>query len=338
MSDELLAVKNLYKYFPIKGGIIGRTRGYVKAVDGVSFSIRRGETFGLVGESGCGKTTVGRTILRLLEPTSGEVYYDGVNIAKLKPKELRPYRRRTQMVFQDPYASLDPRQTVKSALIEPMKVHSITTDSAEATERAAELIRLVGLNEDHLYRFPHEFSGGQRQRIAVARALAVNPEFMVLDEPTSFLDVSVQAQILNLLTELRRRFNLTYLFISHNLSVIRHMSGRIGVMYLGRIVEVADKKEILNYPKHPYTYALVSAIPIPNPEIRRERIILTGDVPSPVAIPSGCRFHPRCPYMTEKCVREDPPFIQVSPEHLAACHYALELQFEKPIPTPAASK
>ncbi len=335
MSEELLVVRNLYKYFPIKGGIIGRTRGNVKAVDGVSFSIRRGETFGLVGESGCGKTTLGKTVLRLLEPTSGEIHYNGVDVSKLKTKELRAYRRKMQMVFQDPYASLDPRQTVKSAVTEPLKIHGITNDSREATERAAELIRLVGLNEDHLYRFPHEFSGGQRQRIAVARALAVNPEFMVLDEPTSFLDVSVQAQILNLLTDLQRKFNLTYLFISHNLSVIKHMSDRISVMYLGRVVEVADKKEIYDFPRHPYTYALVGAIPIPNPEVKRERIILTGDVPSPVSIPSGCRFHPRCPYMTEKCAREDPPFIEVSKGHVAACHYALELQFEKPIPTPA---
>ena len=335
MGEDLLAVKNLHKYFPVKGGVIGRTVGWVKAVDGVSFSIRKGETFGLVGESGCGKTTLAKTILRLLQPTSGEVYYDGIDVTKLMGDGLRRLRRKMQMVFQDPYASLDPRQTVKSALVEPMKVHAIVKDSTKASQRAAELIRIVGLNEDHLYRFPHEFSGGQRQRIAVARALAVNPEFMILDEPTSFLDVSVQAQILNLLTDLQESFNLTYLFISHNLGVIKHMSDRVGVMYLGRIVEVAEKSVIYDTPNHPYTYALVSAIPVPNPEVRRERVVLGGDVPSAISIPSGCRFHPRCPYATEKCVREDPEFISVSTSHIAACHYALELQFEKPLPKPA---
>lgn len=326
--STVLDVNDLVKWFPIKGGLLGRTRGYVKAVDGVSFDVRKGETFGLVGESGCGKTTVGRAILRLTEPTSGQVLFQGQDVTKMKRDQLREIRKKMQIVFQDPYASLDPRQTIKGALTEPMRINKLVQSGEEARARAADLIRRVGLNDDHLYRFPHEFSGGQRQRIAVARTLAVDPEFIVLDEPTSFLDVSVQAQILNLLTDLQHELGLTYLFISHNLSVIKHMSNRVGVMYLGTLVEVADKETIYERPKHPYTHALISAIPIANPEYGYERVLLTGDVPSPVNIPPGCRFHARCRYATEKCKKEVPPLREIAGDHLVACHYAEELKLE----------
>ncbi|MGI0081650.1 MAG: ABC transporter ATP-binding protein, partial [Nitrososphaerales archaeon] len=267
-SEYLVETRDVYKWFPIRGGIISRTVANVRAVDGVSFGVKKGETLGLVGESGSGKTTVGRVILRLTDATKGDILYDGQKITKAKGKNLKPFRRKMQMVFQDPYASLDPRQQVKSIITEPMKIHHVVRSRKEADEAAAKLIATVGLNPDHLLRFPHEFSGGQRQRIAVARALAVNPEFLLLDEPTSSLDVSVQAQILNLVKKLQEEFNLTYLFISHNLSVIKHMCDRVAVMYLGRIVEVADSDELFNNPKHPYTYALLSAIPDPNPEAK----------------------------------------------------------------------
>jgi len=324
--DKILTVKDLKTWFPIKSGIIQRTIGYVKAVDGVSFDVLRGETFGLVGESGSGKTTTGRSVLRLVEPISGDVIFDGVNVTKAGKSELLKLRPKLQIIFQDPYASLDPRQTVNSMLNEAMRVHGIVASRAEARGRARELLGVVGLSEEHLYRFPHEFSGGQRQRIAIARVLAVNPEFIVLDEPTSFLDVSVQAQILNLLKDLQRKLGLTYLFITHNLAVVHHMSDRVGVMYLGILVEVADKKEIYANPRHPYTFHLMAAIPVPDPEVQKEEVLLPGDVPSPVNIPSGCRFHPRCPYMTEKCVREVPPLFERTKGQLTACHYEIDFQ------------
>jgi oligopeptide transport system ATP-binding protein len=326
-GENLVEVKNMFKWFPIKGGILGRTVANVKAVDGVNLSVKRGETLGLVGESGSGKTTVGRCILRLTDITKGQIIFNGTDITRLKGGKLKKYRRQMQMVFQDPYASLDPRQTVRSMLTEPMAIHHIVRGRDEANAAAAKLIETVGLNPDHLARFPHEFSGGQRQRIAVARALAVNPEFVLLDEPTSSLDVSVQAQILNLLKKLQVEFNLTYLFISHNLSVIRHMCERIAVMYLGRIVEVASAAQLFGNPKHPYTFALLSAIPNPDPEMRGEnRMILQGDVPSPINIPSGCRFRARCSYSTSKCAEVFPPLVEIEPNHWIECHYNIDFK------------
>lgn len=318
----------LVKWFPIRGGLLGRVKANVKAVNGVSFSIRKGETFGLVGESGSGKSTIGRCILRLLDPTSGNVEIDGTDIAQFKPKKLRPFRRRMQIVFQDPYASLDPRQTVKGALVEAMKASGAVRDSTTAAATAKELITRVGLNVDHLNRFPHEFSGGQRQRIAVARALATNPEFIVLDEPTSFLDVSVQAQILNLLKGLQKEFNLTYLFISHNLAVVEHMSDRIGVMYLGEIMEIGKREEVYKRPKHPYTYALMNAIPIPDPSVPRAEALLKGDVPSALNPPKACVFNTRCPYAKQECFEKKPPLREVGDDHWVSCHFAEQFDFE----------
>ena len=328
--EYLLEVRDVFKWFEIRGGILSKTIGYVKAVDGVSFKVEKGETLGLVGESGSGKTTVGRVILRLIEATKGEIVLDGEAITKAKGRKLRHVRRKMQMVFQDPYASLDVRQQVRSIIEEPMMIHHVTHSRKEADEAAASLISKVGLNPDHLSRFPHEFSGGQRQRIAVARALAVNPEFILLDEPTSSLDVSVQAQILNLLKSLQKEFNLTYLFISHNLSVIKHMSDRVAVMYLGRILEIADADELFANPKHPYTYALLSAIPEPNPEKRTQRTLIEGDVPSPVDIPSGCRFRTRCTYATQKCEVDIPPAREVSPNQWIECHYDIVFKLARP--------
>lgn len=322
---DLLVVKDLKTWFPIKSGIIQRTTGYVKAVDGISFNVCRGETFGLVGESGSGKTTAARSILRLIEPIAGEVYFEGTSVTKAKRRELRKLRRRMQIIFQDPYASLDPRQTVNSMLMETMKIHGIAASRSEAHGRAIELLYTVGLSEEHLYRFPHEFSGGQRQRVAVARVLAVNPEFIMLDEPTSFLDVSVQAKVLNLLKELQNKLNLTYMFISHNLAVVHHMSNRVGVMYLGKIVELADKDAVYHSPKHPYTFHLMAAIPLPDPEAQKKDVLLMGDVPSPVDIPPGCRFHPRCPYVTDRCPKEEPPLYEEK-GHLVACHYDIDFE------------
>jgi len=325
MAQTVLEVKGLKKWFPITEGFLGRVKGYVKAVDGVDLQIEEGETFGLVGESGSGKTTVGRCILMLIEPTAGQIIYRGQDLAKLERDGLGRMRKKLGIVFQDPYASLDPRQTIKGALTEPMKYHRIVESDDEALEKAKDLIKRVGLNEDHLYRFPHEFSGGQRQRIAIARSLTMDPDVMILDEPTSFLDVSVQAQILNLLSDLQKEFNLTYLFISHNLSVIEHMSNRVGVMYLGTIVEQADKQVIYRNPEHPYTHALISALPIPNPAITPARVLLSGDIPSPVNIPSGCRFRTRCKYVTEYCVENEPSLSARQAGHLVSCHYKLEL-------------
>ena len=328
--DYLLEVKDVFKWFEIRGGILSKTVGYVKAVDGVSFKVKKGETLGLVGESGSGKTTVGRVILRLIDATKGEIILDGQDISKLKGGKLQRIRRKMQMVFQDPYASLDVRQQVRSIIEEPMKIHHITKSRREADEAAASLLSRVGLNPDHLSRFPHEFSGGQRQRIAVARALAVNPEFILLDEPTSSLDVSVQAQILNLLKALQKEFNLTFLFISHNLSVIKHMCDRVAVMYLGRILEIADADELFANPRHPYTFALLSAIPETNPEKRTKKALIEGDVPSPVDIPSGCRFRTRCPYATKKCETDFPTAREASPNHWIECHYDIDFKSAKP--------
>ncbi|MGD0396326.1 MAG: ABC transporter ATP-binding protein [Nitrososphaerales archaeon] len=328
MTDEYLHVANLTKWFPIRGGLLGRVKANVKAVNGVSFSIRKGETFGLVGESGSGKSTIGRCILRLIDPTSGSIELDGVDIAKLKLKRLKPYRRRMQIVFQDPYASLDPRQTVKGALVEAMKASGAVKEGSMAAEAAKELIKKVGLNEDHLNRFPHEFSGGQRQRIAVARAIATNPELLILDEPTSFLDVSVQAQILNLLKSLQKEFNLTYLFISHNLAVVEHMSDRIGVMYLGKLMEVGEKRTVYEHPTHPYTYALMNAIPIPDPNAPKTEALLTGEVPSALNPPNACVFNTRCPYAKPECFEKEPLLREVKDDQWAACHFADQFRFE----------
>jgi len=324
-DQDILVVKGLKTWFPTKSGIIQRTVGYVKAVDGISFNVRKGETFGLVGESGSGKTTAARSILRLIETTAGEVYFDGTSVTTASRRELRKLRRQMQIIFQDPYASLDPRQTVNSMLMETMKIHGIASSRSEAHGRAIQLLQIVGLSEEHLYRFPHEFSGGQRQRVAVARVLAVNPEFLILDEPTSFLDVSVQAKVLNLLKELQDKLDLTYLFISHNLAVVHHMSDRVGVMYLGKIVELADKNAVYHFQKHPYTFHLMAAIPLPDPEARKKEVLLMGDVPSPVNIPSGCRFHPRCPWATDRCTKEEPPLYEEK-GHLVACHYDIDFK------------
>jgi oligopeptide/dipeptide ABC transporter ATP-binding protein len=332
-SRPLIETRNLYKWFPIKGGLLGRTVANVRAVDGVTLAVNRGETLGLVGESGSGKTTLARVIMRLIPATRGQVLFDGTDITREKGQSLRHYRREMQMVFQDPYASLDPRQTVRSALTETMRINRVADSKKMAEEAAARLIEIVGLNPDHLARFPHEFSGGQRQRIAVARALAVNPEFLLLDEPTSSLDVSVQAQILNLFKRLQNELKLTYMFISHNLSVIKHMSDRIAVMYLGRVVEVASTDALFANPKHPYTLALLSAIPDPDPSKRSEsKVIIQGDVPSPVDIPSGCRFRGRCPYATQKCVGDFPPMVEIEPLHWVECHYDLAFGNEKSAP------
>jgi oligopeptide transport system ATP-binding protein len=320
----LLSTENLTKWFPIRGGFFGRSTSQVKAVDGVSLSIRRGETFGLVGESGCGKTTLGRTLMRLTDVTNGRIYFDGDEITKLRGRRLKPFRRKMQMVFQDPYASLDPRQSIRSALTEPMMLHHVVPSRGAANGFAAELVEKVGLNPDHLSRFPHEFSGGQRQRVAIAAALAVRPTFLVLDEPTSSLDVSVQSQILRLLKGLQKELGLTYILISHNLAVIRQTCDRTAVMYLGRIVELADTGRIFENPKHPYTKALLSAVPIPDPSKRKMLQVLEGDVPRPIAIPAGCRFRNRCKFATEKCGAEFPPLVEVERNHWIECHYDID--------------
>lgn len=330
MAEELLVVEGLKTWFPLKAGVLQRTVGHVRAVDGVSLRVRKGETHGLVGESGSGKTTLGKSVLRLVEPTAGTVFFDNIDVTKADKTQLRKLRSRMQIIFQDPYASLDPRQTVRSLLTEPMRTHKLVSSKAEATKRATELLSLVGLNEEHAYRFPHEFSGGQRQRIAVARALAVEPDFIILDEPTSFLDVSVQAQVLDLLKDLQKRLGLTYVFISHNLSVVQYMSDRVGVMYLGKIVEDAQRDMLYKSPEHPYSFYLMAAIPIPDPEFKKIPRLLSGDVPSPVNIPSGCRFHPRCPYATEKCRAGEVPLYQgSSSDHHVACHYNIDFEAEK---------
>jgi len=315
---DLVQVKNLVKYFPVRGGVLQRVLAWVQAVDDVSFNIRQGETVGLVGESGCGKTTVGRTMLRLIEPTSGSVTFDGTEVFKLRGRELKEMRRNMQIIFQDPYASLDPRAPIGESIAEGLKIHNIG-NSRERYETTIEMLRKVGMEDYHSRRYPHEFSGGQRQRIGIARALALRPKFIIADEPVSALDVSSQTQVLNILKDLQREFGLTYLFIAHNLSVVEHISDRVAVMYLGKMVEFADRDELFRNPLHPYTQALMSAIPIPDPLLKRTRIILQGDVPSPVNPPKGCRFHPRCPVAFDHCSIQEPEFKEVSPEHWVAC-------------------
>jgi oligopeptide transport system ATP-binding protein len=318
----LLKVRNLKKYFPVSSGIIfQRQIGSVKAVDDISFDIFKGETLGLVGESGCGKSTVGRTILQLYRPTAGQVEFDSIDLVTQKGTDLRSIRRRLQMIFQDPYSSLNPRMTVGEIITEPLKVHGIAKGS-ESKDKVRELLDMVGLNPDFVTRYPHEFSGGQRQRIAIARALAVNPDFIICDEPISALDVSIQAQIVNLLEELQSKLGLTYLFIAHDLSMVRHISHRVAVMYLGKMVELTDRDRLYDNPQHPYTKALLSAVPIPDPEVeeKRNRIIMEGDVPSPLNPPKGCNFNTRCPIAEDRCFEEDPTFKQISNGHWCACH------------------
>ena len=318
----LVEVRNLKKYFPVtRGLIIQRHVGDIKAVDDVSFNIYSGETLGLVGESGSGKTTVGRTMLRLYEPTAGQVVFDGTDLMSIRGGELRSMRRRMQMIFQDPYASLNPRMTVGSIVGEPLEVHRVAAGK-EMRERVQELLRLVGLNPYFVNRYPHAFSGGQRQRIGIARALALNPDLIICDEPISSLDVSIQAQVVNLLEDLQDQLGLTYLFIAHDLSMVRHISDRMAVMYLGKIVELADRNEIYLNPLHPYTQALMSAVPVPDPEVeeKRQRVILEGDLPSPAHPPVGCNFSTRCPVVMDTCLEVEPEFIEVSPAHFSACH------------------
>jgi oligopeptide transport system ATP-binding protein len=320
-NHVLLKVDHLVKHFPVLQGVFQRQVGAVHAVDDISFDVRRGETFGLVGESGCGKTTAGRTIIQLYKVTAGHIYFDDVDLTKVKGGEMRHIRRRIQMIFQDPYASLNPRMSIADIISEPMIIHGVARGK-QARERAAELLNIVQLNPGFANRFPHEFSGGQRQRIGIARALALNPELIICDEPISALDVSIQAQIINLLEDLQKKLGLTYLFIAHDLSVVRHISSRVAVMYLGIIAELASVKELYNNPLHPYTQALLSAVPVPNPvvEEKRQRIILEGDVPSPVNPPSGCRFRTRCPLAKEICAELVPEWREVSPDHWVACH------------------
>ncbi len=327
MSETLIEVKDLKMYFPVPKGIVLRRKiGDVKAVDGLTFSIRKGETLGLVGESGCGKSTTGRALIQLYKPTTGEVIFHGTDLTKLPPEQMRQMRRKVQMIFQDPYASLNPRMTVGDIIAEPIIVHNLRKGKEAVRERVQELLQLVGLNPYFINRYPHEFSGGQRQRIGIARALAVEPEFVVCDEPVSALDVSIQAQILNLLEDLQNQLGLTYLFIAHGLAAVKHISDRVAVMYLGKIVEIAAGAQLYHTPTHPYTQALLSAVPIPDPDLERTRarIILTGDVPSPLNPPSGCRFHTRCPIATEQCKQEEPELKDIGGGHMVSCHRSSE--------------
>ncbi|MBF5045545.1 dipeptide ABC transporter ATP-binding protein [Aggregicoccus sp. 17bor-14] len=319
MSGPLVQVKDLRTHFPVRGGVLGRVRGTVRAVDGVSFEVARGETLGLVGESGCGKSTLGRSLLRLVEPTSGSVRFDGQELVGMPARELRALRRRMQLVFQDPYASLNPRLTVREIVGEPFAIHGLAR-GAERERQVLSLLALMGLPRDAMDRFPHEFSGGQRQRIGIARSLAVRPDLVVADEPISALDVSIQAQIVNLLVDLQRELGLTYVFIAHDLKIVEYISTRVAVMYLGKIVELAGAEDLYRRPRHPYTQALLSAVPEVDPALRKERLLLQGDVPSPLAPPPGCAFHPRCPYAFERCRREVPPLYDVGGGHVAACH------------------
>lgn len=322
MSEVLLKAENIVKHFPIYGGVFSRQVASVKAVSDISFEIKRGETLGLVGESGCGKSTLGRCLIRLLDPTSGKVIFNGRDITHLKGEDLRELRRKMQIIFQDPYASLNPRMTIGSILEEPLVIHNLYDSAKDRKDRVLELVNLVGLRPEHLSRYPHEFSGGQRQRVGIARALAVKPELIICDEPVSALDVSIQAQVINLLMELQQKLNLTYVFIAHDLKVVEHVSNRVAVMYLGKIVEIADAEELYLNPKHPYTKALLSAIPVPDPKPKAERIILKGDVPSPINPPSGCYFNPRCPIADEYCVQNTPKLEFVKDNHQVSCFKA----------------
>ena len=329
-AEELLKVVDLCKHFPIQAGFWRRIVGYVRAVDGVSFALHRGETFGLVGESGCGKTTTGRSILRAIEPTSGQILFNDqelgwVDVATLDEGDLRVFRRHTQMVFQDPYSSLNPRMTLLELIGEPLLNNGVR-DAAARTERVAELLSLVGLRPEYIRRYPHAFSGGQRQRVGIARALALNPQFVVCDEPVSALDVSIQAQTLNLLQDLQEAFGLTYLFVAHQLNVVAHICDRVGVMYVGKLVEVADTETLYSSPLHPYTEALLGAVPHPDPDYRGHRTLLAGEIANPASPPSGCYFHPRCPYAVDECSREEPELRELQPGHFVKCHLAEELQ------------
>jgi oligopeptide transport system ATP-binding protein len=324
MSEVLLEVRDLVKHFPVGGGVFKRAEGTVRAVDGVSFSLRRGETLGLVGESGCGKTTTGRCILQLERPTSGQIVFKGTDLATHSEQQLRELRRHMQVIFQDPYSSLNPRMTIGQILAEPLKVHRLVSGKAAREKRIQELLTQVGLLPQHAQRYPHQLSGGQRQRVGIARALAMEPSLIICDEPVSALDVSIQAQIINLLEELQSRLGLTYLFIAHDLSVVRHISDRVVVMYLGKVVEVADRRTLYEAPLHPYTRALLSAVPIPDPKLEatRERTVLRGEIPSPLTPPSGCVFHPRCPIAEARCSAEIPRLREIQPGHWGACHLA----------------
>ncbi|MGL4654005.1 ABC transporter ATP-binding protein [Cetobacterium sp.] len=321
MEKNLLEIKNLCKYFNIKNSVFKKNRKILKAVDDVSLEIRKGETLGLVGESGCGKTSLGRTIVKLYEPTSGDIVYDGKNLTNLNFQEMKSFRRKIQMIFQDPYASLNPRQTIGDIIKEPMEIHNLY-EKENRDKKVLEILELVGLNASHISRYPHEFSGGQRQRVGIARALACDPEFIVCDEPISALDVSIQAQIINTLEELQEKLGLTYLFIAHDLSMVKHISDRVGIMYLGKLVEISESDSVYNTPLHPYTQALLSAIPIPDPDIslKKERIILEGDIPTPINPSAGCRFKTRCPKVSEKCHDKEPQLIEVKKNHKVACH------------------